>query len=187
MLAVNYQPEIMVTAMHEVESKYNIKIHFSIEDEPLGTAGPISLARDILGADDSPFFVLNSDVICEFPFKQLLDFHKAHGAEGTLMTTPVKDPSKYGVIISKTGTTIIEKFVEKPTEFVGDQINAGIYIFNPSVLSRISHVNRFKSRLNQCQLKRRYFQRWQEMGSYIAFHWKGFGQMLDNPRIFSVE
>lgn len=108
-------------------------------------AGPLSLARGVLGADDSPFFVLNSDVICEFPFKSLLEFHKAHGAEGTLMTTPVEDPSKYGVICLKPGTTQIDKFVEKPTNWVGDQINAGIYIFNPPILARINHLVRSES------------------------------------------
>jgi mannose-1-phosphate guanylyltransferase len=146
-LAVNYQPEIMVAAMHKVEEEFNVKITFSIEEEPLGTgkhssyqAGPLSLARGVLGGDDSPFFVLNSDVICQFPFKELLEFHNSHGREGTLMTTPVEDPSKYGVICLKSGSTQIEKFVEKPEHFVGDQINAGIYIFTPKVLARIRHV-----------------------------------------------
>ncbi|KAJ3301665.1 Mannose-1-phosphate guanylyltransferase 1 [Kappamyces sp. JEL0829] len=125
-LAVNYQPETMVQAMKEVEGEFNVKITFSIEDEPLGT-------------DNSPFFVLNSDVICAFPFQSLLDFHTSHGAEGTLMTTPVEDPSKYGVVCLKTGTTQIERFVEKPTNWVGDQINAGIYIFTPAILARIRH------------------------------------------------
>jgi NDP-sugar pyrophosphorylase family protein len=37
-----------------------INITFSVETEPLGTAGPLALAREILGKDDSPFFVLNS-------------------------------------------------------------------------------------------------------------------------------
>jgi NDP-sugar pyrophosphorylase family protein len=41
-----------------------VRITFSVETEPLGTAGPLALAKDILGKDDSPFFVLNSDVIC---------------------------------------------------------------------------------------------------------------------------
>jgi mannose-1-phosphate guanylyltransferase len=36
-LAVNYQPDIMVSAMNKVEEEYNVKITFSIEDEPLGT------------------------------------------------------------------------------------------------------------------------------------------------------
>ncbi|KAI8815910.1 nucleotide-diphospho-sugar transferase [Fimicolochytrium jonesii] len=136
-LAVNYQPKTMVDAMHEVEELYKVKIHFSIESEPLGTAGPLALARDILAKDDSPFFVLNSDVICEFPFEELLNFHKEHGCEGTLMTTPVEDPTKYGVIVQKEGSCAIDRFVEKPKEFVGNQINAGIYIFNPKMLDRI--------------------------------------------------
>lgn len=97
------------------------------------------MARDVLGADDEPFFVLNSDVICEFPFQELLDFHNSHGAEGTLMTTAVEDPSKYGVICLHAGTSKIQKFVEKPVEFVGNQINAGIYIFSPKILTRIRH------------------------------------------------
>ena len=100
-------------------------------------AGPLGLARDILGADNDPFFVLNSDVICEFPFAHLLDFHRSHGGEGTLMTTAVEDPTKYGVIVSVKGSTLIERFVEKPKDWVGNSINAGIYIFNPAILKRI--------------------------------------------------
>lgn len=54
----------------------------------MGTAGPLALARDILddGSGD-PFFVLNSDVICEFPLKDMLAFHKEKGAEGTILVT----------------------------------------------------------------------------------------------------
>jgi hypothetical protein len=43
------------------------------------------LAREVLGANDEPFFVLNSDIICDFPFQQMVDFHKSHGREGTLV------------------------------------------------------------------------------------------------------
>ncbi|KAJ3009454.1 hypothetical protein HKX48_007927 [Thoreauomyces humboldtii] len=138
-LAVNYQPKTMVDAMHEVEAKFNIKIHFSIESEPLGTAGPIALARAILGKGTAPFFVLNSDVICEFPFVELLAFHKAHGGEGTLMTTPVDDPTKYGVVcLKENNPSQIDRFVEKPKDAsFGNHINAGIYIFSPAMINRI--------------------------------------------------
>ena len=127
----------MLSAMKEVEEKYKVKITFSIEEEPLGTAGPLALAKDILGSDLDPFFVLNSDVICEFPFKKLLEFHKSHGKEGTLMTTTVEDPSSFGVIVNVKESSEIERFVEKPKEWVGNAINAGIYIFNPQILDRI--------------------------------------------------
>ena len=38
------------------------------------------------GSTTEAVFVLNSDVACEFPFDQLINFHRAHGGEGTLMT-----------------------------------------------------------------------------------------------------
>jgi mannose-1-phosphate guanylyltransferase len=67
-----------------------VKIVCSKEEEPMGTAGPLALARDLLddGSGD-PFFVLNSDVICEYPLTEMLEFHKANKAEGTLLVTKV--------------------------------------------------------------------------------------------------
>jgi mannose-1-phosphate guanylyltransferase len=134
-LAVNYQPDLMSACMREYEKKLGVKITYSQETEPLGTAGPIALAKDLL-TDGDPFFVLNSDIICIFPFKELLDFHKSHGAEGTIMVTKVEEPSKYGVVLANE-LGKIEKFVEKPQIYVGNKINAGLYIFNPSILNRI--------------------------------------------------
>lgn len=179
-LAVNYQPEVMVNAMHQVEEEFKVKITFSIEDEPLGTAGPLSLARGVLGSDDSPFFVLNSDVICEFPFKSLLDFHIAHGAEGTLMTTPVEDPSKYGVVCCKPGTTLIERFVEKPTNWVGDQINAGIYIFNPAILKRIDHTK------GPVSIEKEVFPKMAKDGQLHATPLIGFWADVGQPKDFLI-
>jgi mannose-1-phosphate guanylyltransferase len=145
----------MVALLSKLEEQYGITITFSVESEPLGTgascpyavqraptcavptAGPLALAREVLGKDDSPFFVLNSDVTCSYPFEALRDFHVAHGAEGTIMVTKVDEPSKYGVVVSKPGVSLIDRFVEKPVEFVGNRINAGIYIFSPAVLDRI--------------------------------------------------
>ena len=68
----------------------------------MGTAGPLGLARAILapngdGSDD-PFFVLNSDVICDFPLKEMLAFHREKKAEATVLVTKVEDPSKYGAL-----------------------------------------------------------------------------------------
>ncbi|KAA6420510.1 MAG: GDP-mannose pyrophosphorylase [Trebouxia sp. A1-2] len=115
-LAINYQPK---------------------ETEPMGTAGPLRLASDILDdGSGNPFFVLNSDVICDFPLKEMLAFHKQKGAEGTILVTRVEDPSKYGVVVMD-DSSHVERFVEKPKTFVGDKINAGIYVLNPAVLERI--------------------------------------------------
>jgi mannose-1-phosphate guanylyltransferase len=138
----------MEAQMKKYEQELGVKITFSIETEPLGTAGPLALAKAILGKDDEPFFVLNSDVICEFPFKEMLEFHLKHGHEGTLLVTKVEEPSKYGVVVTKAGSSVIDRFllfcfnsivrfVEKPQEYVGNRINAGLYIFQPKILNRI--------------------------------------------------
>lgn len=61
---------------------------YSVEDEPLGTAGPLKLAEKVLDdGSGEPFFVLNSDVICDFPFKKMSDFHLSHGKEGTIVVS----------------------------------------------------------------------------------------------------
>lgn len=85
----------MLNFLKDFETKLGIKITCSQETEPLGTAGPLALARDKL-IDDSgePFFVLNSDVINEYPLKEMIDFHKAHGGEASIMVTKVKRESK---------------------------------------------------------------------------------------------
>eukprot|EP00741_Cyanophora_paradoxa_P001926 tig00000523_g1865.t1 len=134
-LAIAYQPELMMDFLAKYSKDLGVKITCSQETEPLGTAGPLALARDKLN-DGDPFFVLNSDVSCDYPLEDLLKFHKAHGKEGTIMTTPVEEPSKYGVVVSEPDGKVL-RFVEKPKEFVGNKINAGIYIFNPAILNRI--------------------------------------------------
>ncbi|KAG0467651.1 hypothetical protein HPP92_018640 [Vanilla planifolia] len=137
-LAINYQPEVMLNFLKEFETKLGITITCSQETEPLGTAGPLALARDkLVDGSGEPFFVLNSDVISEYPFADLVKFHKTHGGEATIMVTKVDEPSKYGVVVMDEETGKVEKFVEKPKVFVGNKINAGIYLLNPSVLDRI--------------------------------------------------
>ena len=136
-LAINYRPQVMMDFLKEWEKKLGIKITCSQEPEPMGTAGPLALAKEILDdGSGTPFFVLNSDVICEYPLADMMAFHKSTGAEATILVTKVEDPSKYGVVVMDEGGKI-DRFVEKPKEFVGDKINAGIYCCNPSVLNRI--------------------------------------------------
>ncbi|XP_047203145.1 mannose-1-phosphate guanyltransferase beta [Girardinichthys multiradiatus] len=136
-LAVSYMSELLEREMRVQEKRLGIRISLSHEKEPLGTAGPLALARELLNVDNEPFFVLNSDVICDFPFKDLLQFHRSHDKEGTIVVTRVEEPSKYGVVVYESESGRIQRFVEKPQVFVSNKINAGMYIFNPSMLSRI--------------------------------------------------
>lgn len=176
-LAVNYRPDVMTAALKKYEQKYGINITFSVESEPLGTAGPLKLAEKILGKDDSPFFVLNSDVICDFPFTELAEFHKSHGQEGTIVVTKVEEPSKYGVVVHKPShPSRIDRFVEKPVEFVGNRINAGIYILNPSVLKRID--------LRPTSIEQETFPAICKDGELHSFDLEGFWMDVGQPKDF---
>jgi mannose-1-phosphate guanylyltransferase len=176
-LAVNYRPDVMTKALEQYEKKYNVKITFSVEAEPLGTAGPLKLAEKVLGKDDKPFFVLNSDVICEYPFQQLADFHACHGEEGTIVVTKVEEPSKYGVIVHKPDhPSRIDRFVEKPVEYVGNRINAGIYILNPSVLKRIE--------LRPTSIEQETFPAIVKDGQLHSFDLEGFWMDVGQPKDF---
>ncbi|CDR44464.1 CYFA0S14e02960g1_1 [Cyberlindnera fabianii] len=176
-LAVNYRPEVMVNTLKKYEEEYGVSITFSVETEPLGTAGPLKLAEEVLKKDDSPFFVLNSDVICEYPFEELVAFHKAHGGRGTIVATKVDEPSKYGVIVHDIATpNLIDRFVEKPVEFVGNRINAGLYILNPEVIDLIE--------LKPTSIEKETFPILVEQKSLYSFDLEGFWMDVGQPKDF---
>lgn len=175
-LAVNYRPEVMIETLKKYEEKYGVNITFSVETEPLGTAGPLKLAEEILAKDDTPFFVLNSDVICDYPFAELAEFHKKNNAEATIVATKVEEPSKYGVIVHKQGTSKIDRFVEKPVEFVGNRINAGIYILNPSVIDLID--------LRPTSIEKETFPQLAARESLYSFDLEGYWMDVGQPKDF---
>ncbi|XP_017479481.1 PREDICTED: mannose-1-phosphate guanyltransferase beta-like [Rhagoletis zephyria] len=176
-LAVSYRAELLEHQIRAYEDKLGIRITFSLEDEPLGTAGPLALASKYLKEDDAPFFVLNSDIICEFPFEALYNFHKSHGHQGTLVVTKVEEPSKYGVVVYDTKGQI-SSFVEKPSEFVSNKINAGIYIFETSVLNRIE--------LKPTSIEKEVFPKMATDGELFAFELNGFWMDVGQPKDFIV-
>ncbi|EIJ87883.1 mannose-1-phosphate guanyltransferase [Nematocida parisii ERTm3] len=137
-LAVGHMQENIRELLYGYDAELGIKISYSYEHVPMGTAGPLALLKDRLEGEIEPFFVLNSDVICTFPFKEMQAYHTAHGGDGTILTTQVSDPSKYGVILTDTASQVI-KFVEKPEVFVGDRVNAGVYLFSSEVLKYITY------------------------------------------------
>lgn len=175
-LAVSYRAEMLEEEMQIEADKLGIKISISHEKEPLGTAGPLALARDILTSDDEPFFVLNSDIICAFPFADMIAFHKNHGKQGTIVVTKVEEPSKYGVVVYTPETGQIDSFVEKPQEFVSNKINAGMYIFSPSILNRIT--------LRPTSIEKEVFPNMAQEGDLYAMELQGFWMDVGQPKDF---
>lgn len=174
-LAVSYRAELLEKEVKAEAEKLGVKITLSQEDEPLGTAGPLALAKDLLSGDKEPFFVLNSDVICDFPLKEMVNFHKHHGKEGTIVVTRVEEPSKYGVVVyDEVGR--IERFVEKPQEFVSSKINAGLYIFDLAILNRIE--------VKPTSIEKEVFPAMVREGQLFAMELQGFWMDVGQPKDF---
>ena len=116
-------------------SKFGVNITYVEEDEPLGTAGPLRLAKKYI--NDS-FIVTNGDELKNFNIPRMFRLHKRKDALATLALTTVTDPSQYGVA-RLSGSRILE-FVEKPKkeEAPSNLINAGFYIMEPEVIDMIS-------------------------------------------------
>ncbi|KAK2187754.1 hypothetical protein NP493_155g01002 [Ridgeia piscesae] len=175
-LAVSYRAEMLEQEMKVEADRLGITISVSHEKEPLGTAGPLALAKDILLEDNDPFFVLNSDIICDFPFEDMIAFHKNHGREGTIVVTKVEEPSKYGVVVYGADTGRINSFVEKPQEYVSNKINAGMYIFSSGILNRIQ--------LKPTSIEKEIFPVMADTDNLYAMELKGFWMDVGQPKDF---
>jgi NDP-sugar pyrophosphorylase family protein len=123
--------------------KYGVKLYYSHETHPLGTAGAVKNAEKYF--DNDPLLIFNGDILTDINLTQVIAFHKKNKARATLTLTRVADPTAYGLIITdKHG--IVKSFVEKPSwEQVAnfakigsaDTINAGIYIIDPKVFRSV--------------------------------------------------
>lgn len=135
-LALGFKPEPFMSAFPDGTCA-GVSLHYAVEPEPLDTGGAIRFAADHAGIDDT-FVVVNGDVLTDLDVARLVSFHRDKGAEATIHLTPVEDPSAYGVA-ELDGDGRVRRFVEKPAPGTApsDLINAGTYVFEPSVLSRI--------------------------------------------------
>ena len=135
-LSLGYRPDAFIDAYPDGVCA-GVVLHYAVEPEPLDTAGAVRFAAKSAGIDDT-FLVVNGDVLTDLDVAELWEFHKSHGAEGTIALTPVDDPSRYGVVPIDDDGRVIE-FVEKPAPGTAptNWINAGTYVLEPTVLDRI--------------------------------------------------
>jgi NDP-sugar pyrophosphorylase family protein len=112
-----------------------VRLHYKVEDEPLGTAGAIKFAADGI---DERFVVCNGDVLTALDLGAMVAFHAARGAEATISLSEVEDPSAFGVVPTREDGQVIA-FVEKPPANRAPTrwINAGTYVLEPRFLDRI--------------------------------------------------
>jgi mannose-1-phosphate guanylyltransferase len=113
-----------------------MRLRYVVEEDPLGTAGPLRLAadEDLLG---DRVLVLNGDCLTDIDLSAELHQHEATGALATLALTAVDDTSSYGVVPTNERGEV-EAFLEKsPGPAPTKRINAGAYVLEREVVDRI--------------------------------------------------
>ena len=132
---LSYLPE-QIRAVLGDGSEFGLRVTYSDEPEPLGTAGGVGKVRDFLSATDS-FLIISGDALTDIDLSAMRAAHEANVAKGaiaTLATKRVDDTSQFGVSITDDDGRI-QGFQEKPdpAEALSDLANCGIYMFRKEI------------------------------------------------------
>jgi len=128
-ISVNYRKE-MVQDHFGDGSKFGVEIDYIEEDEPMGTAGALSLLKE---PPKRPFIVMNGDLLVSLRFDRLLKFHSELSAVGTMVVREHEYQVPYGVV--RADGDLMTGIEEKPTERYF--VNGGIYVLSPEALDAI--------------------------------------------------
>jgi mannose-1-phosphate guanylyltransferase/phosphomannomutase len=122
-------------------SQLGMRITYSREDVPLGTAGSVKNAEDQL---TEPFIVISGDALTDYNLTDIINYHREKKSLATLMLAHVPNPLEYGVIITNEDGHITQ-FLEKPSwgEVFSDTINTGIYVLDPKIFSYFEKNKQF--------------------------------------------
>ncbi|MHB8567032.1 MAG: sugar phosphate nucleotidyltransferase [Nitrososphaerales archaeon] len=133
-ITLHYLADQITTAFGD-GSNEDLRISYSFEDKPLGTAGSVkALESELKGS----FIVISGDVMTDFDLSELIAFHNKKGGIVTIGLARVENPLEYGVVLTDDeGKVTI--FLEKPgwSEVFSDTVNSGIYIIEPEALKYI--------------------------------------------------
>lgn len=119
-------------------SDWGVKIGYSIEDAPAGTAGSVKMAEKQLGLEGERLLIISGDALTDADLTRLLRFHEEKGSEATMVLKSVENPLDFGIVILEEDGRI-SRFLEKPAwgQVFSDTVNTGIYLLEPSVMDEI--------------------------------------------------
>lgn len=171
-----FKPEIIKDYFKD-GSDFGIKISYVVPDDDYGTAGAVKLAQDLIG--DENFIIISGDLVTDFDFQKIFDYHKEKKSKLTITLTSVDNPLEFGVVIANADGKI-EKFLEKPSwgEVFSDTINTGIYIIEPEILQYIPKHENF-------DFAKDLFPRLMREGiELMAGHAEGYWRDVGNPESY---
>jgi len=136
-LATSYLAEVFTPYFGD-GSKWDMKLLYAEENEPLGTGGAIRNAASLVdfAGTNEEFVIFNGDVLSGHNIAAQLDFHRANQADVTLHLIDVTDARAFGCVPTDSNGKVLD-FLEKMENPVTNSINAGCYVFNASVISQI--------------------------------------------------
>ena len=119
--AVNHLAEL-IRAFFADGERWGVSIQYSLERQPLGTAGPIGLIDQL--ADN--FLVMNGDILTDINYDQLWRAHLDSGAIATIATCAKRVPISLGILeVTENGD--LAAYTEKPT--LQYRVSMGMYVF----------------------------------------------------------
>jgi NDP-sugar pyrophosphorylase family protein len=128
-MAVGHLAELIQTFFGD-GSKFGIKIDYSREERPLGTAGPLHLIPDL----DETFLVMNGDLLTDLNYGQLVRWHVEQKNDATIGVYEKKVSIDLGVL-ERDGDNRIVDYKEKPT--LTYEVSMGVYVFSKSILQYV--------------------------------------------------
>lgn len=116
-------------------SDLGVSLSYSTEDVPLGTAGSVLNAADLL---TGTFVVISGDALTDLDLARAVSWHKERDAAATVVLKAMADPLDFGIVMTDDDGRI-ERFLEKPSwgQVFSDRVNTGIYVLEPEVLDLI--------------------------------------------------
>jgi NDP-sugar pyrophosphorylase family protein len=110
--------------------RWGVDIEYVVENEPLGTIGPLNALRDRL---HDAFFVANSDVYTDVRLDDVVAFNALRPAPLTVVAKRQTIDISYGVLEHEAGRAT--GFHEKPSQQY--LVSTGIYLMAPSIFEHI--------------------------------------------------
>lgn len=133
-LSVNYKSQILKAFFSEIKLKH--KLNFIYENKPLGSIGSIT---NIKKKFNKPIIITNCDVIFDFDYSEIINFHKTNNNSLTLAVSNMNYKIEHGACKIDKNKNLIN-ISEKPT--VNYTINTGFYVLDPKIL-RLIPKNKF--------------------------------------------
>jgi len=128
-LAVNHLSNLIMAYFGD-GSRWNVKLDYSLEEEPLSTIGPLTLISDL----PTDFLVMNGDILCDLDYRSFFECHVAKNAAVSVSTYHREVKIDFGVL-KFDDQFKLKEFEEKPV--YSFDVSMGVYCINRKIIENL--------------------------------------------------